>query len=140
MKLVLQILIWMNLFSLLIYANEYNEYAVITNKNFGTISKNQLRAIYLKKLTYINDVKVLPINLEPKSKIRESFNKNILNMNYTRLKAYWNKEHYLGHRPPLSLKSQESLKAFLKKVDGAIGYIEAKDIDKNMHVIFRWSD
>ena len=137
MKRVLHIFIWINLSSLLIYANEY---AVITNKNFGAISKNQLRAIYLKKISYINDVKLLPINLEPKSKIRQSFNKNILNMSYTRLKVYWNKEHYLGHRPPLSLKSQESVKVFLKKVDGAIGYIEAKNIDENMHIILRWRD
>ena len=137
MKRVLHIFIWINLSSLLIYANEY---AVVTDKNFGAISKNQLRAIYLKKIRYINNVKVLPINLEPKSKIRQSFNTNILHMSYTRLKIYWNKEHYLGHRPPLSLKSQESVKTFLHKVDGAISYIEVKNIDKNMHIILRWRD
>jgi hypothetical protein len=38
------------------------------------------------------------------------------------------------------MKSQESIKSFVKKVDGAIGYIEAKNIDNTVKVIYRWRD
>jgi ABC-type phosphate transport system substrate-binding protein len=38
------------------------------------------------------------------------------------------------------MKSQESIKAFVKKVDGAIGYIESSALDEDLKVIYRWKD
>ncbi|WP_457744276.1 hypothetical protein [Sulfurimonas sp.] len=117
-----------------------NEYALITTNHINTISKAQIKAIYLKKLTYLNNMKIIPINLEANNKIRKSFNKHILHMSFNRLEIYWIKQHYLGHRPPLSMKSQKSIKSFLKKVNGAIGYIEVKNMDSSFKVLYRWSD
>ncbi|WP_297482045.1 hypothetical protein [Sulfurimonas sp.] len=136
MKTILTLL-WLHSMTLLLYANEY---AVVTRTELGKITKTQMKAIYLKKLHYLKGKKLLPINLEADNSIRKSFNKHILHMNYNRLKIYWMKQHYLGHRPPLSLHSQKSVKAFLNKVDGAIGYVEMKNIEKNMHILLRWSD
>jgi len=137
MKNISKIFIWIHCLTLYLYANEY---ALVSNKDIGTINAHQIKAIYLKKLHYFNGIKMLPINLEADNSIRQSFNKHILRMSYEKLKIYWMKQHYLGHRPPLSLHSQNSVKAFLKKVDGAIGYIETKNIDKDMHILLRWSD
>ena len=136
MKTILTLL-WLHSMTLLLYANEY---AVVTRTELGKITKTQMKAIYLKKLHYLKGKKLLPINLESNNPIRKSFNKHILHMSYNRLKIYWMKQHYLGHRPPLSLHSQKSVKAFLNKVDGAIGYVEMKNIEKNMHILLRWSD
>ena len=61
-------------------------------------------------------------------------------MRYSRLKSYWTKQHYLGHRPPLTMKSQESILAFIKKVDGAVGYIDLKNIDSDINIVYKWSD
>jgi len=117
-----------------------SEYAIISNKKMKTLSKTQIKAIFLKKITIIDDLKIIPINLDARDSLRLKFEKKILNMNFNRLKSYWTKQHYLGHRPPISMKSQDSIKAFVKKVDGAIGYIEIKNLDDNLKIIYRWRD
>jgi len=117
-----------------------SEYVVISNKKMKDLSKTQIKAIFLKKINIINDLEVIPINLGTRNDLREKFEKDILKMNFVRLKSYWTKQHYLGHRPPLSMKSQQSIKAFVKKVDGAIGYIEKSALDDSVKVLYQWGD
>lgn len=117
-----------------------DEYVIISNKNMKELSPSQIKAIFLKKLTIINDNKVVPVNLGLRDEVRLKFEKKILKMNFSRLKTYWTKQHYLGHRPPVSMKSQKSVKAFVKKVDGSIGYIKAIDVDNDLKIIYKWSD
>ena len=117
-----------------------DEYVVVSNRHIKTLSLAEIKAIYLKKLSYTEDTKLLPINLSLRDKIRKSFEKNVLQMNLIRLNAYWTKQHYLGHRPPLTMKSQEAVKKLIKKVDGAIGYININSLDDDLLIIYQWSD
>jgi ABC-type phosphate transport system substrate-binding protein len=117
-----------------------DEYVVISNKNMKDLSESEIKAIFLKKLTFANDTKVVPINLKARDPLRLKFEKKVLHMSFQRLKSYWTKQHYLGHRPPVSMKSQESIKAFVKKVKGSIGYIKANRVDNSVKVMYRWSD
>ena len=117
-----------------------NEYVVISNKNMDKLSKVQIKAIFLKKITFIDDTKVVPISLGARNPLRLKFESEILSMSFVRLKSYWTKQHYLGKRPPISMKSQESIKAFVKKVDGAIGYIDSSKLDSSVKEIYRWRD
>ncbi len=117
-----------------------DEYVVVSNRHIKTLSLAEIKAIYLKKLSYTEDTKFLPINLSLRDKIRKSFEKNVLQMNLIRLNAYWTKQHYLGHRPPLTMKSQEAVKKLIKKVDGAIGYINIDSLDDDLLIIYQWSD
>jgi len=130
-------LIFLTLFTSLLLANNY---AVVANSMFKNLSKADIKAIYLKKLSYINNKKVIPINLSSRDKIRKSFEKNVLNMSFPRLKAYWTKQHYLGHRPPITMKSQESIKLFIQKIDSAVGYMEIKNVTNNLKILYKWSD
>ena len=116
------------------------EYAVVVNKNMKTLSISQIKAIFLKKLTLMDEKKIVPVNLAARDKIRVKFEKEILHMSFSRLKAYWASQHYLGHRPPISMKSEESVKAFIKKVDNSIGYINVNNLDDDLKVIYRWRD
>lgn len=116
------------------------EYAVVSNKKMPTLTQAQVKAIFLKKMIISNDINIIPINLSPRDSLRINFEKNILKTNFRRLKSYWTSQHYLGHRPPIRMKSQQSAIAFLKKVDGAITYIDVKYIDKDMKIILRWSN
>ncbi|MBW6488098.1 hypothetical protein [Sulfurimonas sp.] len=61
-------------------------------------------------------------------------------MNFERLKSYWAAQHYLGKRPPVGMHSEESVKAFVKNVEGAIGYINVKNLDNDIKVLYRWSE
>ena len=117
-----------------------SEHFIVSNKKINNLSQTQIKAIFLKKLIHLNNVKLIPLNLEPNDPLRVSFEKNILQMNFTRLKSYWSSQHYLGKRPPLRLKSQESIKAFVKKVDGAIAYIDENNIDNGLHILYKWKD
>lgn len=117
-----------------------DEYAVIANTKIKDLSSTQIKAIFLKKISVIGDIKIVPLNLEARNPLRESFENDVLNMSFERLKSYWTKQHYLGKRPPISMRSQESVKTFVKKVDGAIGYIDAKLIDDSVKVLYRWSE
>ncbi|DAB30128.1 MAG TPA: hypothetical protein CFH84_05700 [Sulfurimonas sp. UBA12504] len=118
-----------------------DEYAVVSNTKMKDLSPLEIRAIFLKKITLISDdTEVVPINLEATDPLRLKFEKEILGMSFSRLKSYWVIEHYLGHRPPISMKSQESIKAFITKVDGSIGYLNIKNVDENMKILYRWSD
>ncbi|MFA6196196.1 MAG: hypothetical protein WC656_06105 [Sulfurimonas sp.] len=117
-----------------------NEYVVISNKNMKEFSESEIKAIFMKKLTLKEDVTLVPLNLEAGDPLRLAFEEKILNMDFEKLKSYWTKEHYLGHRPPISMKSQESVIAFVKKVNGAIGYINANGVDDTIKVLYRWRD
>lgn len=137
MKKISVILIALTLFWL---NSSADEYVLVSNNKIKTLSKSQIKAIFLKKLILIDDLKVVPVNLGAKSPLRSKFEKKILHMSFSRLKAYWTKQHYLGHRPPISMKSEESVKSFVKNVDGAIGYISAESVDESVVVLHRWSD
>ncbi|WP_415397982.1 hypothetical protein [Sulfurimonas sp. CS5] len=137
MKRITQIVVLIILCSVITLADEY---AVVTNKKMSNLSVSQIRAVFLKKKTFIDNLTIVPINLEARNSIRQKFEKEILHMSFKRLKAYWIKQHYLGHRPPLTMKSEDSIKSFLKKVDGSIGYINIKSVDDNLKVIYKWSD
>lgn len=125
------------LFSNIVFGHEY---VVVANKHMEDLSASQIKAIFLKKLILVNDIKVVPLNLDARDPIRTNFEQHILEMSFDRLQSYWTKEHYLGHRPPISLKSQESIKTFIKKVDGSIGYIEMDNMDDNLKILYKWSD
>lgn len=128
------------LLSLLFCNSIADNYLVVSNKKMKDISQSKLRAIYLKKLSIIDDIKLIPVNLQARDALRAKFENMVLNMSFGRLKSYWSAQHYLGHRPPLSMKSQKSVIAFIKKVDGAIGYIEEKNLDEDLKVLYRWED
>jgi ABC-type phosphate transport system substrate-binding protein len=116
------------------------EYAVVSNKFLKKLSKKQIKAIFLKKLTYIDGVHLVPVNLSPSSPIREKFEKNILNMSKKRLKAYWVKKHYLGKRPPVTMKSQESAIKFIQNVSASLTYVKASKIAPSTNVLYRWEE
>ena len=126
------------LFLFLLSALKAQEYVVVSASDASTLSQSEVRAIFLKKMAMLHGKKVIPINLSAHNPLRNRFENDIIQMSFSRLKSYWSKQHYLGHRPPISLKSQEAVIAFIKKVDGAIGYIEAQKRDETLHILYRW--
>lgn len=119
---------------------KYDEYAVVSNQNMPDLSPAQVKDIFLKKLTLIEKLTIVPINLPPKDELRLKFEKKVLEMDFEMLKVYWAKQYKLGVRPPVSMKSQESVESFLKKVDGSLGYMRVSDMDKDLKIIYKWRD
>ncbi len=129
------------IFSLCIFSTLFaHDYVLVTHAKLKALTKQEVRALYLKKTSFIQNKKVIPLNLEMPHTIRKSFNKHVLQMTQERLKIYWIQQHYLGHRPPLSMKTQKSIKKFLYNVDASIGYMTRKNSDSNLTILFQWSD
>ena len=100
------------------------------------LTKEEVRMIYLKKRRFWGEMKLVALNLPPQSILRKTFENNILNMNAAQLDNYWIKEHYKGYRPPYRVETVESMILFIKKVEGAIGYIPRERVDKDLKVIY----
>jgi len=136
----MKLLVLLCMSTLVILQLQAKDYAVVTNKNFNTLSVGQIKALFLKKTSFLGNKSIVPLNLSSRNAIRLSFEKKVLHMSFSRLKSYWTKQHYLGHRPPISMKSQESIGVFIKKVDGAIGYMELEKVDSSLKIVYKWSD
>ncbi|MDD3476443.1 MAG: hypothetical protein PHI38_06210 [Sulfurimonas sp.] len=137
MKTVIRTILLLLIINSLSFASEY---AIISNIKMKELSEAQIKAIYLKKITVVNDISVVPVNLGAMDSLRLKFENKILDMSFERLKSYWTKEHYLGKRPPLSMQSAQSVKAFVKNVEGAVGYVNAEIVDSDVKVLYRWSE
>ena len=115
---------------------------VVTNHSnaIETVTKEELRKIYLKKRRFWKETKLLPLNLPPNDPYRVNFEKNILGMPSEKLDTYWMKQHYQGHRPPYRVESVKSMILFVKKVKGAIGYIPENQLEKGVKIIYRFQE
>lgn len=137
MKTIITITLSVVILSLTAFADEY---VVISNSKMKDLSAAEIKAVFLKKITVIDGLNVVPVSLGARDPLREKFEKKILEMSFERLKSYWSKQHYLGKRPPVSMQSADSVKAFVKNVEGSVGYINADSLDESVKVIYRWSE
>jgi len=108
---------------------------IIANKNFpaNSLTQKEIKQIYLDKKRYIKGAKLLPLNYTHNSKLRELFEKTILQKSRKNLEGYWLKAHYKGHRPPKVLKSQDSVISYIKEIDTALGYVDT-NISKSKEI------
>ena len=133
MRLILPILLLTTIISA-------DTYVVIANKSMKDLSSAQIKAIFLKRLTIIDNINIVPLNLGARDPLRSEFEKKVLKMRFSRLRSYWTKQRDLGHRPPITMQSEESIKTFVHKVEGAIGYINEANLDTRVKVLYRWSN
>ncbi|RUM49746.1 MAG: hypothetical protein DSY47_03025 [Hydrogenothermus sp.] len=112
------------------------EIAVIAGKSFPirSLSKNQIKNIFLKKRFFINGKKIIPVNLESSSKIRKFFEESILGMDEEEYNLYWNEMYFKGVKPPLVMSSQESVIKFVQNIDGAIGYVSKEKLKNKENI------
>lgn len=117
-----------------------SEFVVVASSSFkeSSLTKKQLRDIFLKKKSFIGSDDVVAVNLSASEKARISFEEKVLEMDRGELVAYWSNQHYQGITPPVTQKSQAGIKAFIKSVKGAIGYIEKKALEPDMKVLYEF--
>jgi ABC-type phosphate transport system substrate-binding protein len=116
------------------------QYAVVVNQKnkLDKISHKHIKDIFLKKRHFIDDQKMIALNVSASMPIRMAFEKKVLKMDRERLNIFWTKQHFQGISPPLTQSSIKSAKAFIKNVDGAIGYLPKKEIDETLKVLYEF--
>jgi len=112
---------------------------VVANKNssLSNLTKKDVVDIFLKKRLFINETKIVAVNLPASNHIRANFEKNFLKMEPDELADYWTEKHYYGVTPPIIQQSTDGLKAFIKHVDGAIGYIDRDKVDSDLKIVYQ---
>lgn len=113
---------------------------VVAGENFcvDSLSKDEIRNIYLAKVFHVNNQKIIPLNLGIDNPLRLQFEQEIVNEERDTLARSWLQAHYLGHRAPRSFKSQETVAEFLSKVDNSLGYLDESVAQKyHLKILFR---
>jgi ABC-type phosphate transport system substrate-binding protein len=102
---------------------------IIANPSVGLtapLTLNQIAAIYLLQTTNWPDGShIVPVNREATSDIRARFTASVLKQDNASIAAYWNEMHFLGKQPPVVQESEKAMLAFIQRVPGAVGYINA---------------
>ncbi len=115
------------------------ELLIIANPSVSSpasLTLSQIEAIYLLKTTVWPDGShIVPVNREVASDTRAKFTTGVLRQDMTSLAAYWNEMHFMGKQPPVVQESEQAMLAFVQKVPGAIGYINASTQPINVKVL-----
>jgi len=102
------------------------------------LTAREVRKIFLREKDFIDALTAFPVNLPPENPLRKEVESRILGMEEEDLQLFWNRKYLNGIEPPLVLSSQEAVKAFVRKVPGAIGYIDEDLLrDEGLKVVFR---
>jgi hypothetical protein len=115
-------------------------YAVVANDAFpvASLSLQQVKQIYLKRMRFMAGVRLVPVNYEASEPLRGAFETAALEMTQKQLNRYWMKEHYLGRRPPVVQSSVQSAVALVRSVDGSLVYVPEKMLPlEGLKVLYR---
>lgn len=105
----------------------------------GPLSANAVAAIYLLRVTtWPNGTHIVPVNRELDSAMRTDFTALVLKQDLASLSVYWNEMHFKGKQPPVIQPSEAAMLAFVQRVPGAIGYIDAATAPSGVKVIGRF--
>ncbi len=104
----------------------------------GPLSLDQIAALYLLRTTLWPDGShVVPVNREATADIRAMFTASVLRQDRASLATYWNMMHFIGKQPPLIQESEQAMLAFVQRVPGAVGYVDASTNAVNVRVLGR---
>jgi ABC-type phosphate transport system substrate-binding protein len=125
MKQLLTISIFI-LFASSLFAQSAKYQIVVNNDNpITSLSKNQVKKIYTKKLTkWDDDKKIKPVDLQKNSDVRKSFSSSVLGKSVSAMRAFWQRQIFSGKGvPPPEKKNDASVIEYVKNNPGAIGYV-----------------
>jgi ABC-type phosphate transport system substrate-binding protein len=102
-------------------------FVVIVNaKNpASALSRTFLRDAFLKKTTrWPNDNVIHPVDLSPKSAVRDKFSNSAIGRSVNAVRAYWQQRIFSGvDVPPPEVESDDRVVSFVLSQEGAIGYV-----------------
>lgn len=105
------------------------QYKVIVNSSnsSGSLSKKEISDYFLKKsIKWPDGTKVIPIDQQSSSSVRDAFTSEIHGKSVGSIKSYWQQFVFSGKgTPPVEKNSDTEVKDFVKNNAGAIGYISS---------------
>ena len=113
------------------------KYAVVVSRNvqLDVLDQNKVKDIFLKKRNFGGSIRLVPVNLLGDEPVRRVFEEKILRMQRDELNRYWISNHFQGISPPTTQASLPSIKLFVEKVDGAIGYLPIEMVNEELKIV-----
>jgi len=91
----------------------------------SSVERKFLENAFLKKITrWPDDTTIRPVDLPASSPVRRRFTEEILERTLESVKSYWQQRIFSGRDvPPPELDTDEDVVAYVRKHDGAVGYV-----------------
>ncbi len=106
--------------------------------NKSLIKISELADIYMKKhSTLANGTPIIPVNRSANSALRRQFESKVIKMSTREIKTYWLKLRFKGIRPPVVISSSEAAILFVKRVAGAITYIDTSQTPNGVKILMK---
>lgn len=117
-----------------------NGYAVVvaSTSSIDNMTSAKVRDIFLKRKSFEEGVRLVPVNLVGNDTPRQEFESMVLQMDRNDINRYWINNHFQGVSPPATQASLQSMKRFIENVEGAIGYLPIDMVDENVKVIYEF--
>lgn len=112
--------------------------AVVSAKSTITmLDKSQATDIFLGKVTHFPGGAVATPIDQQRLPIREEFYLMLANRSSAQINAYWSRMVFTGRgRPPQQVLDDAAMKKTLAANPDAIGYIDTRDVDESVRVLF----
>lgn len=127
------------------YAEESHPLAVIVSSNpeiavIQQLSPRDLGLVFWKKKQYWQGgTRNHPVNLHAEHPLRIYFSKVVLDSLPSEQGDYWNGLYFHGTTPPYSVQSEEAVLRYVSMTKGAIGYVDACNLDDRVKPLL-WID
>jgi len=101
-----------------------------------TVNREELARIYQRKQRFWkNGTQIIPVNLSAEHPLRRRFSRLVLGALPEDLVPYWNEQYFHGIAPPYVLTSEAAILQFVATTSGAIGYVNATAVNREVHVL-----
>jgi ABC-type phosphate transport system substrate-binding protein len=105
-------------------------YVVIvqTTNPAASVERKFLEDAFLKKITrWPSDTTIRPVDLPASSPVRRRFTEEVLERTLESVKSYWQQRIFSGRDvPPPELDTDDDVVAYVRKHDGAVGYVSGR--------------
>jgi ABC-type phosphate transport system substrate-binding protein len=111
------------------------DYIIVVHRDnpVSRLSQEEVKRIFLGKLTTWPDATPITIVMNTNDEIHEKFTRNVLHKSSVQLSVYWRKIRYSGGGMlPLAVKDDEAAKSFIGYHKNAIGYISPDSLDRQV--------
>ena len=116
------------------------ELVVIANPAAGVdaLDKGAVKQLFLGKTRKLAGQKVKLLDQVSGSADRENFYKQVTGKSSAQLKSYWSRLIFTGKgKPPEVIGDGSAVKARVAGTVGAVGYVDAAQVDGSVKVLFR---
>ena len=97
-----------------------------------SVGRKFLADAFLKKRTrWDDDRKIMPVDLKHSAPLRSRFSEEVVGRSVTAIKSYWRQVVFSGRGlAPPEMEKEEGVIAFVRKHEGAVGYVSSDaDLD-----------